>query len=46
MNYNKAINILKLSYNFNEKELKHQYYLKALLYHPDKKKVDLEINND
>ena len=36
MNYNKAINILKLSYNFNEKELKHQYYLKALLYHPDK----------
>uniref|UniRef100_A0A6C0AZ70 J domain-containing protein n=1 Tax=viral metagenome TaxID=1070528 RepID=A0A6C0AZ70_9ZZZZ len=36
MNYSKAINILKLSYNFNEKELKHQYYLKALLYHPDK----------
>tara|TARA_A100001035_G_scaffold280247_2_gene284902 strand:+ start:9353 stop:10258 length:906 start_codon:yes stop_codon:yes gene_type:complete len=36
MNYSKAINILKLSYNFNEKQLKHQYYLKALLYHPDK----------
>ena len=36
MNYNKAINILDLVDGFTEKELKHNYYLKALQYHPDK----------
>ena len=36
MNYNKAINILELVDGFTEKELKHNYYLKALQFHPDK----------
>ena len=38
MNYSIACNILELSDKFTEKELKHNYYLKALLYHPDKNK--------
>ena len=41
MNYNNACKILELSNIFNEKELKHKYYLKALQYHPDK---NLDIN--
>jgi len=36
MNYCNACNILELSPSFNQKELKHNYYLKALQYHPDK----------
>ena len=36
MNYCKACNILELSNIFNEKELKQNYYAKALLYHPDR----------
>ena len=36
MDYNKAINILDLKDEFTEQELKHNYYLKALQYHPDK----------
>lgn len=36
MNYNKATNILGLDDGFSEKELKHNYYLKALQFHPDK----------
>lgn len=36
MNYYNACNILNLSNIFNNKELKHNYYLKALQYHPDK----------
>lgn len=38
MNYNDACNILDLSKNFTEKDLKQKYYMKALLYHPDKNK--------
>lgn len=40
MNYNKATNILDLKHEFTEKELKHNYYLKALQYHPDKNDDD------
>jgi hypothetical protein len=36
MNYYNACNILDLPTIFCEKELKQQYYIKALLYHPDK----------
>ena len=37
MNYNDACTILELKpYNYSNKELKHNYYLKALKYHPDK----------
>jgi hypothetical protein len=36
MNYCKACDILDLSEIFCYKELRHQYYIKALLYHPDK----------
>ncbi len=36
MNYNNACNILDLSTSFTDKELRHNYYLKALQYHPDK----------
>ena len=36
MNYYNACNILDLPTIFYEKELKQQYYIKALLYHPDK----------
>ena len=36
MNYSNACNILDLSDPFSDKDLKHNYYLKALKYHPDK----------
>lgn len=36
MNYYDACNILDLPNVFCEKELKRKYYIKALLYHPDK----------
>ena len=38
MDFNRAINILELNRNFNEKDLKQAYYKKALLSHPDKNK--------
>ena len=38
MNYYDACNILGLSNGFCEKELKHNYYVQALQYHPDKNK--------
>ena len=36
MNYLRACKILDLSEKFNYKQLKHNYYIKALKYHPDK----------
>ena len=36
MNYNRARDILDLSNTFSEQELRHNYYIKALQYHPDK----------
>jgi hypothetical protein len=36
MKYNKACNILNLIHPFSNKELKQNYYIKALEYHPDK----------
>jgi hypothetical protein len=36
MNYNDACNILNLMHPFSNKELKQNYYIKALEYHPDK----------
>ena len=36
MNYNSACNILNLSLTFTDKELRQNYYIKALQYHPDK----------
>ena len=36
MNYHNACNILNLSNQFTYKELKHNYYIKALQFHPDK----------
>ena len=44
MDYCKAINILELFDGFTEKELKHNYYLKALEYHPDKN-TDIDAKN-
>jgi len=44
MNYNDACNILDLSKIFTEKDLKQKYYMKALLYHPDKNK-DSDAND-
>jgi curved DNA-binding protein CbpA len=44
MNYNDACIILDLSKNFTEKDLKQKYYMKALLYHPDKNK-DSDAND-
>ena len=36
MNFNNACYILDLSTTFTDKELRHNYYIKALQYHPDK----------
>ena len=36
MNFNNAINILKLPNNFNEQDLKKAYHREALKNHPDK----------
>ena len=41
MNYNEAVEILELPKLFDKKILRHNYYVKALEYHPDKNK-----NND
>jgi len=44
MNYSNACNILDLSNNFDQKELKHNYFVKALQFHPDKNKdIDAKI---
>ena len=44
MNYNEAIKILDIADEFNEKELKRCYYIKALRFHPDKNNgVDVEF---
>ena len=40
MNYYDACFILDLTTPFNNKELKHNYYVKALQYHPDKNSTD------
>mgnify|MGYP003670726276 CR=1 FL=1 len=45
MNYNNACNILDLNITFNERELKHNYYMKALKFHPDKNK-DINAKKD
>ena len=45
MNYNIACNILELNITFNERELKHNYYMKALKFHPDKNK-DINAKKD
>ena len=50
MNIQKACDILELSFPFSLKELKHNYHLQALKYHPDKNKTEnskekfIEIN--
>ena len=36
MNYHEACNILNLSNNFTNKQLKNNYYMLALQYHPDR----------
>lgn len=36
MNYNKACDILNLPKTFSQRELRHNYYINALKYHPDK----------
>lgn len=38
MNFNKALNLLELTDPYTQKELKKQYFKKALIYHPDKNK--------
>ena len=38
MNFNNAINLLELTDPYTQKELKKQYFKKALIYHPDKNK--------
>lgn len=43
MNFNRAISILDLNYNFTKKELKTQYRIKCLETHPDKNKSNDSI---
>lgn len=38
MNFNNALNLLELTDPYTQKELKKQYFKKALIYHPDKNK--------
>ena len=45
MNYNKACKILELSNEFNYKQLKHNYYMLALKYHPDRN-LGINTNNE
>lgn len=45
MNYLEACKILELSNKFNSKQLKHNYYMLALRYHPDRN-LGINTNNE